>query len=250
MDYFYVTDESAGSTALVAIVLTQEQGISFARCPKIPHVSIGGRSSGELATRIGPAGHHVLQDRTGAQVGGSSPWWTWLVLQPLPRQTGYSMHSLHQTQVANIRAAHRAFWRFVSRQALRMKGEIWYVYGAWVRRDSLSDEHIINSKAGVFQSRSVHRMPPDRRWSQDAVNSKKRTPWKTVMRGRSPRQFLSGEPIVNDPLPTIREASRYDPNAAPAAAAPSTAATAREGTTTTLAPPAVHPDQAMHPQDT
>ena len=117
---------------------------------------------------------------------------------------------------------------------------------------TLSYEHIIHSKAGVFQSRSVRRLPPDWCWSEDAVDSMTWTSWKTasIMQGSHPRESPKREPIVDALLPTISEAFKYAPNVTAAASNAATAAASpRESTTTTPAPQAAPADEAIHPQD-
>ena len=115
------------------------------------------------------------------------------------------MHSMHQAPVANMRAAHRAMLRGGSRQSPSEEG-LMVVHELGFGRDELSDAHIIDSKVGVFRSRSVCKLLPDRCWSQDAVDSMKWTPWKTasIMRGRPARRSSTGEPIVNAPLDMIQ----------------------------------------------
>ena len=52
-----------------------------------------------------------------------------------------------------------------------------WVRGLWLGRDTLSDEHLIGTAAGVMRSRSVHRLQERARWVPAALNAMLFTPW-------------------------------------------------------------------------
>ena len=64
-----------------------------------------------------------------------------------------------------------------------------FLYGCWLGRDSPTDKHTVESKAGVFRARAVRRSTEDRSWSADTVTGMEWTLWRTAetTRGRPPR---------------------------------------------------------------
>ena len=52
-----------------------------------------------------------------------------------------------------------------------------WVTGLWLGRDTLSNEHLIGTAAGVMRSRAVHRLQEPGRWVPAALNAMLFTPW-------------------------------------------------------------------------
>ena len=52
-----------------------------------------------------------------------------------------------------------------------------WVTGLWLGRDTLSDEHLIGTAAGVVRSRAVRRLQEPARWVPAALNAMLFTPW-------------------------------------------------------------------------
>ena len=67
-----------------------------------------------------------------------------------------------------------------------------WVAGLWLGRDTLSDEHLIGTAAGVMRSRAVRRLQEPARWVPAALNAMLFTQW-------SPRLHLPGRPRLQRP---------------------------------------------------
>ena len=67
-----------------------------------------------------------------------------------------------------------------------------WVTGLWLGRDTLSDEHLIGTAAGVMRSRAVPRLQEPARWVPAALNAMLFTPW-------SPHLNLRGRPHLQRP---------------------------------------------------
>ena len=52
-----------------------------------------------------------------------------------------------------------------------------WVTGLWLGRDTLSDEHLIGTAAGVMRSRAVRRLQEPARWVLATLNAMLFTPW-------------------------------------------------------------------------
>ena len=52
-----------------------------------------------------------------------------------------------------------------------------WVTGLWLGRDTLSDEHLVGTAAGVMRSRAVRRLLEPARWVPTALNAMLFTPW-------------------------------------------------------------------------
>ena len=52
-----------------------------------------------------------------------------------------------------------------------------WVTGLWLGRDTLSDEHLIGTAAGVMRSRAVRRLQDSIRWVPEALRAMIDTPW-------------------------------------------------------------------------
>ena len=78
------------------------------------------------------------------------------------------------------------------------------VAGLWLGRDSVTDEHVIATGAGVFRTRTVKRKPAEAEWDSDAILGMVWEPWNTgkEIRGRPPKQHSAREPILAAPLPS------------------------------------------------
>ena len=90
-----------------------------------------------------------------------------------------------------------------------------FLYGCWFGRDSPTDKHTVESKAGVFRARAVRRSTEDRSWSADAVIGTEWTLWRTAetTRGRPPRAAMTtNEPVWNAPLSTTPRAHGDPPS--------------------------------------
>ena len=67
-----------------------------------------------------------------------------------------------------------------------------WVTGLWLGRDTLSDEHLIGTAAGVMRSRAVRRLQEPIRWVPVVLNAMLFTPW-------SPHLNLPGRPRPQRP---------------------------------------------------
>ena len=67
-----------------------------------------------------------------------------------------------------------------------------WVTGFWLGRDTLGDEHLIGTAAGVMRSRAVRRLQEPARWVPAAMNAMLFTPW-------SPHLNLLGRPRLQRP---------------------------------------------------
>ena len=67
-----------------------------------------------------------------------------------------------------------------------------WVTGLWLGRDTLSDEHLIGTAAGVMRSRAVRRLQEPARWVPAAMNAMLLTPWSTHL-------HLPGRPLLQRP---------------------------------------------------
>ena len=67
-----------------------------------------------------------------------------------------------------------------------------WVTGLWLGRDTLSDEHLIGTAAGVMRSRAVRRLQEPARWVPAAMNAMLFTLW-------SPHLNLPGRPLLQRP---------------------------------------------------
>ena len=67
-----------------------------------------------------------------------------------------------------------------------------WVTGLWLGRDTLSDEHLIGTAAGVMRSRVVRRLQEPARWVLAALNAMLFAPW-------SPHLNLPGRPRLQRP---------------------------------------------------
>ena len=67
-----------------------------------------------------------------------------------------------------------------------------WVTGLWLGRDTLSDEHLTGTAAGVMRSRAVRRLQEPARWVPAALNAMLFTPW-------SPHLNLPGRPRLQRP---------------------------------------------------
>ena len=67
-----------------------------------------------------------------------------------------------------------------------------WVTGLWLGRDTLNDEHLIGTAAGVMRSRAVRRLQEPARWVPAAMNAKPPTPW-------SPHLSHPGRPRLQRP---------------------------------------------------
>ena len=83
-----------------------------------------------------------------------------------------------------------------------------WVTGLWLGRDTLSDEHLIGTAAGVTRSRAVRRLQEPARWVPAATNAMLFTPWSPYLnlpgRPRLQRQAYE-EPIEAGTLPRFIE---------------------------------------------
>ena len=66
-----------------------------------------------------------------------------------------------------------------------------WVTGFWLGRDTLSDEHLTGTAAGVMRSRAVRRLQEPARWVPAALNAMLFTPW-------SPHLSLPGRPRLQE----------------------------------------------------
>ena len=114
------------------------------------------------------------------------------------------------------------------------------VAGLWLGRDSVTDEHVIATGAGVFRTRTVKRKPAEAEWDSDAILGMVWEPWNTgkEIRGRPPKQHSAREPILAAPLPSNVEehafkkrAGGLPPSMAPPTPASVAAATAAAAAT-------------------
>ena len=64
-----------------------------------------------------------------------------------------------------------------------------WVTGLWLGRDTLSDEHLIGTAAGVMRSRAVHRLQEPARWVPAALNAMLFTPWPPHFESSRPSSF-------------------------------------------------------------
>ena len=176
-----------------------------------------------------------MQSKTGCEgLPAASPWWSWAL-----RHAAWTYNRFHVRHDTRCTPYTKLRWRVYQQPLVTFgelvlarrpgahlqKAESWFVYGAWVGRDSRNDEHIILTKAGVLRSRAVRRLTPDRCWSSDLVTHMEWTPWRTaaVMRGRPPKE-TGGEPLVSAPMPTADAAYGLLPNAPRPAASSASAA--------------------------
>ena len=90
-----------------------------------------------------------------------------------------------------------------------------FLYGCWLGRDSQTDKHTVESKAGVFRARAVRRSIEDQSWSAGAVTGMEWTLWRTAetTRGRPHRAAMTmSEPVWNAPPSTTPCAYREPPS--------------------------------------
>ena len=62
-----------------------------------------------------------------------------------------------------------------------------WVTGVWLGRDTLSDEHLVGTAAGVMRSRAIRLLQEPARWVPAAMKAMLFTPW-------SPHLNLPGRP--------------------------------------------------------
>ena len=62
----------------------------------------------------------------------------------------------------------------------------------WLGRDTLTDEHLIGTAAGVVRSRAVRRLQDSVRWVSDALQAMTYTPW-------APHPSYPGRPRLRRP---------------------------------------------------
>ena len=67
-----------------------------------------------------------------------------------------------------------------------------WVAGLWLGRDTLSDEHLVGTSAGVMRSRAVRRLQEPARWVPEALQAMLFTPW-------APRLNVPGRPRLQRP---------------------------------------------------
>ena len=179
----------------------------------------------------------AIREKTGMKepFAADSPWWSWAL-----RHAAWTYNRFHvradsrMTPFAKTRLRQYAnpilpFGELVLARrpgAHLHKSQTQFVHGCWLGRDGHTDEHIVGTRAGVFRTRAVRRLVPDRSWSQDFVRDMVWTPWNTtaVRRGRPPTSQADdvSEPFLNAPLPTDPSAYRRlgEVATAPAVAVP------------------------------
>ena len=77
-----------------------------------------------------------------------------------------------------------------------------WISGCWWRRDASSDEHLVGTKHGLLECRSVRRKPPAEQWSRRETIEARGTKWNfdVVMDSGIPRPTL--EPRRDEGIPT------------------------------------------------
>ena len=140
-----------------------------------------------------------VRENTGSAFPPKSLWWAWAL-----RHAAWIYNRFHVradtrvTPFSKIRLKTYAqpvlpFGELVLARRLGAQlQKSQFVYGCWLSRGSHTDEHIVESKAGVFRTRTVRRLTEDRSWSAEAVADMEWTPWKTAAttRGRPQRLLL------------------------------------------------------------
>ena len=156
----------------------------------------------------------VLGDRSGAPLSNRSPWWSWAI-----RHATWIYNRFHKKAAnAGLTAYEKYKAKKYQRPILAFGEAVWarrpgaalnkaaapLHSGLWLGKDSLTDEHIIATGAGIFRTRTVKRKPHDAAWDRVAITNMRWTPWETgvTTRGRPPRTTLEQEPIVPAPLPS------------------------------------------------
>ena len=73
-----------------------------------------------------------------------------------------------------------------------------WVTGLWLGRDTLSDEHVIGTAAGVMRSRAARRLQEPARWVPAALNAMLFTPWSPHL--NLPRRPRLQRPTYEEPI--------------------------------------------------
>ena len=198
------------------------QQVSVQASPRGDHQANGGAERTVQTLRgIARVLLSQIKTKTGEHIGPSSQWWPWAV-----RHAAWSYNRFHIRKdtrcTAYAKVRHRNYGQAVlpfGEQVLArrpgahlQKALSQYVLGVWLGRDGHTDEHIIGSRAGVFRTKAVRRLQPERAWEKEAIVEMRWTPWCTAdaSRGRPPKPGI-GEPILSAPLPTKEEAYRTPP---------------------------------------
>ena len=182
-----------------------------------------------------------LERRCGQELPANSVWWCWAM-----RHAAWLYNRFHRKRSqGNLTPYEKYKHRKYGQPILQLAAAVWarrpgaalnkagapLIAGLWLGRDSVTDEHVIATGAGVFRTRTVKRKPLDAEWDKEAILGMTWEPWNTGrdIRGRKPLQHQAREPILAAPLPTNpaeHAFKRQDGTAgtAAAAAAPSRAA--------------------------
>ena len=73
-----------------------------------------------------------------------------------------------------------------------------WVTGLWLGRDTLSDEHLVGTAAGVMRSRAVRRLQEPARWVPAALNAMLFTPWSPHL--NHPNRLRLQRPAYEEPI--------------------------------------------------
>ena len=71
-----------------------------------------------------------------------------------------------------------------------------WISGCWWRRDALSDEHLVGTKHGFHECRSVRRKPPGEQWNRRETVEARGTKWNFDVEMDS---GVSGPPVTSRP---------------------------------------------------
>ena len=177
-----------------------------------------------------------LERRCGQELPASSVWWCWAV-----RHAAWLYNRFHKKRSqSNLTPYEKYKHRKYGQPVLQLASAVWarrpgaalnkagapLIAGLWHGRDSVTDEHVIATGAGVFRTRTVKRKPMDAEWDKNAILGMTWEPWNTGkdIRGRRPLQHTAREPILAAPLPSnVDEHAFKKPVVAPVMGAASTA---------------------------
>ena len=95
-----------------------------------------------------------VREKTGSVFPSSSPWWAWAL-----RHAAWTYNRFHvRVDTRTTPYSKTRLKVYAQTGAHLQERHTKFLYGCWLGRDSPTDKHTVESKAGVFRTRAVRRL--------------------------------------------------------------------------------------------
>ena len=158
------------------------------RISRYSHASLGYAEQGNWALESHTRTlMEALADEIGRPIQTSEPIFAWLCRHAVWLFTRYrvrpggrtSYQLLHREDYrGEVLILGELFWCLDPRpESAEFKGDSRWSTGLWLGKFEASDEHIVGLGAAVSKTRTVRRLPEDKRWSGETVDQLRALPW-------------------------------------------------------------------------